>query len=762
ALKSIQPDDWFKASITIVSKPDGEPSPRTEIAPFLGVFLKEGEEFYGSARHLITRPSNGRIVIFIDEITRANPTLLDDLLEKLENNTFLIEGRKYRRDDILFLFACNPAGMDSTCVTLSAAFKSRIAETWTLFNADIDVLADVYVPEAIDKWVAAHPELAPRELPSQQLIQRCVVAWQLLFGYPVDDRAAYANVPQESRQLIETLVAIDPELKKDLLNIGADTVRGPDARKPKQWLIAAMRTSREEVTIDALIRKSVDVLAGGFRLRFVEDQAKRLEELHKAVQRVVHRVLTNPDLMRRIDHFFGPSSLSKRVVDGRPDSASLDRYESKKMERKLEAALRTYKKNVTDERWTALQTFLAKVTEPGSVDWIESAAKSGFLTQYDEFRGLSDQRLIVDLAKIDPRFSELLVAEEQPRSIEHQSLLRELLMETAIAFEFAPEIFAAASSPTVELPQVVAMIDEVLAGKIPRDDELSVAGRAILRDAIRRIQKSAKPETRAVVFSYVDANKPPAVTTQPRTVLSLINRRVRIARRRMRRWAATGFGCVWIRRAAAAGLIMTMIVGTAIASDSDGASQATLFQLCGPMIWPLLALSVFAVQIAVSGGLSLRRAVVIPVEAPQKTCDDRHDELVANGSPLIRAIRRLTDSQTDGLDSTFVLHEEFDRQFRFVVDWLGTIAGIAPLVGLSGTVTGMILLFQAISQDNAASADVIARGMYPALMTSLIGVLLAVGCFVTKATIESRLAKLRDDATEILKKTLEERHVESS
>ena len=60
------------------------------------------------------------------------------------------------------------------------------------------------------------------------------------------------------------------------------------------------------------------------------------------------------------------------------------------------------------------------------------------------------------------------------------------------------------------------------------------------------------------------------------------------------------------------------------------------------------------------------------------------------------------------------------------MDWLATIAGVAPLLGFLGTVTGMIQAFQQIqSLDGNVNPSVLAGGIWEALITTAFG--LAVG-----------------------------------
>ena len=57
---------------------------------------------------------------------------------------------------------------------------------------------------------------------------------------------------------------------------------------------------------------------------------------------------------------------------------------------------------------------------------------------------------------------------------------------------------------------------------------------------------------------------------------------------------------------------------------------------------------------------------------------------------------------------------------------LGTIASISPLLGLLGTVIGMIRVFAALMRDQAADVTVLAGGISEALVTTAAGLTVAI------------------------------------
>ncbi|MDQ6973684.1 MAG: MotA/TolQ/ExbB proton channel family protein, partial [Mariprofundaceae bacterium] len=70
---------------------------------------------------------------------------------------------------------------------------------------------------------------------------------------------------------------------------------------------------------------------------------------------------------------------------------------------------------------------------------------------------------------------------------------------------------------------------------------------------------------------------------------------------------------------------------------------------------------------------------------------------------------------------------------------LGVIAAISPLLGLLGTVMGMIEVFQVISIEGVGKADVLAGGISKALNTTAAGLSVAIPALVAYRIFESRV-----------------------
>jgi len=90
--------------------------------------------------------------------------------------------------------------------------------------------------------------------------------------------------------------------------------------------------------------------------------------------------------------------------------------------------------------------------------------------------------------------------------------------------------------------------------------------------------------------------------------------------------------------------------------------------------------------------------------------------------------------------------EQSARLFR-KVEYLAVIGNIAPMVGLLGTVIGMIMAFQQVAvQQGAASAPQLATGIYQALVTTVGGLIVAIPALAAFAVFRNRVDQLVAEA----------------
>ncbi|OPX55961.1 MotA/TolQ/ExbB proton channel family protein [Oceanospirillum multiglobuliferum] len=87
--------------------------------------------------------------------------------------------------------------------------------------------------------------------------------------------------------------------------------------------------------------------------------------------------------------------------------------------------------------------------------------------------------------------------------------------------------------------------------------------------------------------------------------------------------------------------------------------------------------------------------------------------------------------------ATAVIH-----QLEHFLSLLGTIAAITPLLGLLGTVLGMIDVFAVIMEQGSGQANLLAGGISKALMTTAAGLSIAIPALLFHRFFERRVSEL--------------------
>jgi len=158
----------------------------------------------------------------------------------------------------------------------------------------------------------------------------------------------------------------------------------------------------------------------------------------------------------------------------------------------------------------------------------------------------------------------------------------------------------------------------------------------------------------------------------------------------------------------------------------------------GWVMWPIIACSVIAMAIVVDRFWVLRQRRVLPAAliktvhtwAKTGTIPEISLDKVAIKSPLGRVVAAGILNRHYGRD---VIKDSIEDTGRQVVhelerslNVLGTIAAISPLLGLLGTVLGMIEVFNVISVYGTGDARLVAGGIGKALVATAGGLIVAI------------------------------------
>jgi biopolymer transport protein ExbB len=176
----------------------------------------------------------------------------------------------------------------------------------------------------------------------------------------------------------------------------------------------------------------------------------------------------------------------------------------------------------------------------------------------------------------------------------------------------------------------------------------------------------------------------------------------------------------------------------------------SIFREAGWPIWPLLATSILGLALIVERLLSLRRGLILPRGLPEQVL-----EMQRNGQDTPQALARLERNSPLGRVLAEVLrqrHQPHDLQRAAIEDAgravahdlnryipaLGTVAVIAPLMGLFGTVVGMIEIFGSYTPSGGDPAQ-LARGISIALYNTAFGILIAIPAMIAHRYLRGRV-----------------------
>lgn len=164
---------------------------------------------------------------------------------------------------------------------------------------------------------------------------------------------------------------------------------------------------------------------------------------------------------------------------------------------------------------------------------------------------------------------------------------------------------------------------------------------------------------------------------------------------------------------------------------------AGVFEQGGILIWPLVGLLLWGIVIMLIKSAQLRRVRTISPDVIEKIeqllLNKKIPEATAyckqNSVPMTRILLAGIINYEKSESELKEILEQAGRQevphIRSHLAALGTIASVAPLLGLLGTVVGMIDVFSTLSVQSEISPTMLASGISKALFTTAFGMVIA-------------------------------------
>lgn len=212
--------------------------------------------------------------------------------------------------------------------------------------------------------------------------------------------------------------------------------------------------------------------------------------------------------------------------------------------------------------------------------------------------------------------------------------------------------------------------------------------------------------------------------------------------------------------------MMFGIASAVLAQGESGRSLLNYIARGGPVGMIIVIISIGAIGMIVAQWLRVRRDVLAPpdlesdlrrilgegdVEGAIERCQRAEPQSFLSrvmGQSLTRASR----SPFGMLELRTTVEEagrlEVDRLYR-LTDGIGLVASVAPMLGLLGTVIGMVGAFDAIMMaEGPARPDQLAGSISQALITTVLGLIVAIPCTAAYTYLRNRVDHLTTEIGE--------------
>ncbi len=223
--------------------------------------------------------------------------------------------------------------------------------------------------------------------------------------------------------------------------------------------------------------------------------------------------------------------------------------------------------------------------------------------------------------------------------------------------------------------------------------------------------------------------------------------------------------CAFAKRSAPLVVLSLFVV---LLSDTGLAAQAAtppaapasspgigeLIVISGPFGWLLIALSVLALTLVIEAYVSLKRDKLAPpdlideiqalfdegeYQEAMRLCEDEQNFFTKICGAGIAKIGHDFDVIEKSIEE---MGDEESIRLHQKIGWLSMVANVSPMIGLLGTVSGMVSAFNTIaSSGGQASPAELAGGISQALLTTMFGLIVAIPVTAAFAYLRNNLVR---------------------
>ena len=186
----------------------------------------------------------------------------------------------------------------------------------------------------------------------------------------------------------------------------------------------------------------------------------------------------------------------------------------------------------------------------------------------------------------------------------------------------------------------------------------------------------------------------------------------------------------------------------------------------GFIIWPIILLSIISLAIVIEKTWNLARDAVLPKDLTKdvisqiekKSLTTSMKEKMAGDSVQGTIFFGLMEERLKSKTNLRLRAEEIGRfeinRLEKFMTLLGTIASVSPILGLLGTVTGMISIFSNLLVSGTNSIGPLAGGIAEALVTTAAGLIVAIPSLIFyrsfNRTIENYSLELEEESNKLI------------
>ncbi len=203
--------------------------------------------------------------------------------------------------------------------------------------------------------------------------------------------------------------------------------------------------------------------------------------------------------------------------------------------------------------------------------------------------------------------------------------------------------------------------------------------------------------------------------------------------------------------------------GAALRQLTQGASLMDQFRAGGPVVYPILLIAVAALFLIIYKMVFLQRlhgntdrlmgqVTELAAQGDWKTCEEIVNGQKGRSGPVLRVLKAGLESRRENRDTLeSVLQESILRELPGVqrgIAILAVLGAVAPLMGLLGTVTGMIDTFRIITLFGTSDPKLMSGGISEALVTTELGLVVAIPIMLFHTLLSRRSDHIIGDMEE--------------